>query len=419
VAPLIGRLLRITGPGLLLAALAIGVSHLVQSTRAGAEFGFQLVGLVIAVNLAKYPFFEYGHRYAAATGESLLHGYRRLGRGAIIAYLILHVVVSVIGIAAIVFVTAALGQNLLGVGPGPTVMSAMLIAGCIALIIAGRFRGLDLVIKVMVALLVLTTTVALAAAVWNGPVAAEDFSGSSPWHVANLGFLIALMGWMPATIEVSVFQSLWFVARDAATGRRTSLAEARFDFNLGYGLTLVSAVVFVGLGALVMYGPGTDFAGSNLGFASQFVGLYASTLGEWIRPIISVIALMAMLTTTLTSIDASPRSLAVAQGLLQGRPPRNPARLHAMWMIGVGLAALVIIFAFRSRFTQLIDLVTTISFLIAPVFAYLNMRVLRSDEVPVEARPGPVLRGMAIVGMIFLVGFGLAYAVVRFGSIAG
>ena len=180
---MIGRLHRVVGPGLFLAAMAIGVSHVVQSTRAGADFGFQLVGLVIAVNLAKYPFFEYGHRYAAATGESLLHGYRRLGRAAIVAYLILHIFISIVGTAAIVFVTAAFAQNLFGVGPGPTIMSAALIAACIALIIAGKFRGLDLVIKLMVVLLVLTTATTLAAAIWHGPVAAGDFHGPSPWRV--------------------------------------------------------------------------------------------------------------------------------------------------------------------------------------------------------------------------------------------
>lgn len=416
---MINRLLRVTGPGLFLAALAIGVSHLVQSTRAGAEFGFQLVGLVIAINLAKYPFFEYGHRYAAATGESLLHGYLRLGRGAVIAYLILHVFTSIVGTAAIVFVTTALAQNLIGTGPDPTTMSAVLISACIVFIIAGRFRSLDLVIKIMVALLVVTTTVALVSAIWHGPVAAADFRGPSPWQVANLGFLIALMGWMPSPIDVSIFQSLWLVARDKATGRKTSVPEARFDFNLGYGLTLFGAVAFVALGTLVMYGSGATFADSNVAFASQFVDLYASTLGEWFRPIIAVIALMAMLTTTLTAIDASPRSLAVAQSLLQRNEPQDQNRLHALWMIGVGLAALVIIFAFRSHFIRLIDLVTTVSFLVAPVFAILNMRVLASDQVPEEARPGPVMRFMAVLGLLFLVGFGLLYAIVRFGGLIG
>ena len=32
------------GPGLLFAGAAIGVSHLVQSTRAGADFGWGLLG---------------------------------------------------------------------------------------------------------------------------------------------------------------------------------------------------------------------------------------------------------------------------------------------------------------------------------------------------------------------------------------
>ena len=71
---------RSIGPGLLFASTSIGVSHLVQSTRAGAEFGFALVGIIIAVNVFKFPFFEFGSRYAAAQGESLIDGYKRLGK---------------------------------------------------------------------------------------------------------------------------------------------------------------------------------------------------------------------------------------------------------------------------------------------------------------------------------------------------
>ena len=79
---------------------------------------------------------------------------------------------------------------------------------------------------------------------------------------------------------------------------------------------------------------GIDTSPEASPFASQLVDLYASTLGEWFRPIIAVIALMAMLTTTLTAIDASPRSLAVAQSLLQRNEPQDQNRLHALWMIG-------------------------------------------------------------------------------------
>ena len=38
---------RLLGPGILFASTAIGVSHLVQSTRAGAQFGFTLIGFAL------------------------------------------------------------------------------------------------------------------------------------------------------------------------------------------------------------------------------------------------------------------------------------------------------------------------------------------------------------------------------------
>ena len=67
------------GPGLLFASTAIGVSHLVQSTRAGANYGFVLVGFIIAANILKFPFFEFGSRYANATGTSIIDGYKKIG----------------------------------------------------------------------------------------------------------------------------------------------------------------------------------------------------------------------------------------------------------------------------------------------------------------------------------------------------
>ncbi len=50
------------GPGLLFAGAAIGVSHLVQSTKAGAEFGFGLLWALLLCNFFKYPFFLFWHQ---------------------------------------------------------------------------------------------------------------------------------------------------------------------------------------------------------------------------------------------------------------------------------------------------------------------------------------------------------------------
>ncbi len=76
----IKNLLKSIGPGILFAGAAIGGSHLIQSTRAGANYGLDLLGLVLLINILKYPFFEFGHRYTAATGESIINGYIKLGK---------------------------------------------------------------------------------------------------------------------------------------------------------------------------------------------------------------------------------------------------------------------------------------------------------------------------------------------------
>ena len=83
------NLLKTLGPGILFASTAIGVSHLVQSTRAGADYSFGLLVAILIANLLKYPFFEYGSRYANSTGTSLIDGYQKIGKWMLILYFII------------------------------------------------------------------------------------------------------------------------------------------------------------------------------------------------------------------------------------------------------------------------------------------------------------------------------------------
>jgi Mn2+/Fe2+ NRAMP family transporter len=402
-------LLGAVGPGLLMAGAAIGVSHLVQSTRAGADFGFQLVLVVLAVNLFKYPFFEYGHRWAVATGTSLLDGYLLLGRGTLWLFFVLNTVTAVISVAGVTFVTAALAENFLHLGASATAWSAALMIGCALLVLIGHYRWLDRSMKLIMALLVVATVTAFVVAVIHGPVAPAGFRGPNAYTAVHLGFLIALMGWMPAPIELSVWQSLWVRAADESRGRRASRREASFDFNFGYGLTLVLALLFLALGALVMHGSGESFSESSVAFSAQLVHLYEHTLGSWSAPIVALAAFTAMLSTTLTVIDAYPRSLAVATRLTLPRVQLADSTLHGIWIAACCLAALLIIHSFLGHFTGLIDLATTIAFLAAPVFAWINFRLLTSRHTPAQMRPGTGLRLLSWAGLTYFVVFGLLY----------
>jgi Mn2+/Fe2+ NRAMP family transporter len=88
------------GPGLLFAGAAIGTSHLVQATRAGALYGLGLLLFVLLANALKYPSFRAGPAYAAATGHSLLTGYRRQGSWALALIVLTQLPVHVIILAA-------------------------------------------------------------------------------------------------------------------------------------------------------------------------------------------------------------------------------------------------------------------------------------------------------------------------------
>ena len=102
------------GPGFLFAAVSVGVSHLVQSTRAGAGYGLSLLAVIVLILIIKYPLFEFGQRYAAATGHSLLEGYRRQGKWCLSLYLVLTIGTMFTVLAAVTAVTAGLAIQLTG-----------------------------------------------------------------------------------------------------------------------------------------------------------------------------------------------------------------------------------------------------------------------------------------------------------------
>lgn len=246
------NLWKALGPGILVACAAVGGSHLVWSTRAGAEFGWSLVWLVLLANILKFPFFLYGQRYTAATGESLLAGYRRQGRIYVGIFLAINVLTGTINIAGVGMLSGALLASY-GIG-GVAIphLTVGLIGGCAVLLLLGHYKLLDVFAKVIITVLAIGTLTAVALAIPNRPEMVAGFVAPSPYTWAKFAFLISLLGWMPAPIDLSAWSSLWMFSREKQTGHFATIKESSIDFYLGYIATTVLAVLFVALGALVM-----------------------------------------------------------------------------------------------------------------------------------------------------------------------
>ncbi|RTR29876.1 NRAMP family divalent metal transporter [Deinococcus radiophilus] len=384
------------GPGLLMASAAIGGSHLVSSTQAGAMFGWQLVGLILLVNLLKYPFFRFGTQYTVETGHSLVEGYAQKGRGYLWVFFILCVVSSVIALAGVGLLSASILHFVL---PGVSVplLATLIIGSTFLILLAGHFKALDGLTKAIMLALTVTTVLAVLFAASRGAAAPADFVAPSPWTLATLPFLVALMGWMPAPIEISALTSMW--VREKQKDKASSLNDSLFDFNTGYITSAVLAIFFVALGALLQFGTGVEIPTAGGAYVTQLMNMYGGAIGQWAVPLIAFIAFMCMYGTTITVVDGYARASGEALRLLQNKPSLTTGHLNA-WILGIGLVGLFIIIAMQAQLAGMLRFAMIVAFITAPVFAWLNLTLVRDEP---SLTPG--LRWLSYAGLIFLAGF--------------
>lgn len=391
------------GPGLLFAGAAIGVSHLVQSTKAGAEFGFGLLWALLIVHLFKYPFFQFGPRYAAATGETLLDGYRKLGKGILIAYYILNFATMFTIQAAVTIVTAGLASQLFGVTNDLVLWSTFLMFISILFLVGGKYKWLDHLMKYIIIILTISTIIAVSVALSNTKEA-FDVSQILPSGSVELTFLIAFLGWMPAPLDVSIWHSIWSVEKNKSLKIKTKREDAIFDFNVGYIGTLCLGICFVLLGALVMYKTGETFSNKGGVFASQLITLYTKNLGQFSYIFIAIAAFTTMFSTTITTLDASPRAMNKATNLLRGKESKYG---YWFWIILLFIGTFLILKYYMDNMGILIKIATILSFLTAPFYAILNYTLLFGKYTPKEDRPGIYLKLLSIIGIVFLIAFSI------------
>lgn len=399
------RFIQKLGPGLLFAGAAIGVSHLVQSTRAGADFGFGLLWALVLIHLVKYPFFQFGPRYASATGESLLEGYRKLGKSVLILYGLLTSLTMFTIQAAVTIVTAGIATSLFGDFISVKLWTVVILSVCFIILNIGKYRFLDVMMKVIIITLTLTTLIATAMAIRNSNEIGS-FTQLLPQGSLEITFLIAFMGWMPAPLDISVWHSLWTTEKQKTCNEKHNPKIALLDFNIGYLGTILLGISFVALGALVMHPTGNSFSTSAGTFSIQLIEMYTQSLGNWAYLIIGIAAFTTMFSTTLTTLDASPRSMHKTIELIFEKPFKNG---YLIWSILLILGTLSIYFFFLSEMGRLIKVATVLSFLTAPFYALTNYILISSKHTPKDWQPSKFMHFISCLGLLFLVGFSIWY----------
>ena len=384
---------------------SVGGSHIIASTQAGAIYGWQLALIIILANVFKYPFFRFGVQYTLDSGNTLLEGYRQKGQLYLLVFFVLNVFATVINTAAVGLLCAAILTFVLPFPvPVPT-LSLVVIASCVIILLFGKYRILDGLSKLIMIALTVTTVAAVAIALArNGMqgVAPADYISPSPWNLSALAFIVALMGWMPAPIEISAINSMWVVAKRRLT--KVSYQDGIFDFNVGFIGTAILAIVFLALGALVQFGSPESVEMVGGKYIAQLINMYASTIGEWARGLIAFIAFMCMFGTTITVIDGYSRTNIESLRILFNKKENRASTLNIAITLA-SLSGLAVIFYFNNAVGPMLKFAMIASFVSTPVFAWLNLSLVLKGEHKVKGG----LYWLSIIGLIYLSGFTLLF----------
>lgn len=418
--------LKTLGPGVLFASTAIGVSHLVQSTRAGADYGFALIAAILVANIFKYPFFEFASRYANVTGTSIIDGYRRVGKWMLILYFSITLFSMFFVTAAVGFVTAGFMENLLGLNAifnFPFATTTILFSLCFLILVSGKYSALDGIIKIIGLVLVVSTTLAFFLTLNHGRITpVEGFQPLEIFNQTGFAFIIALMGWMPTAMDLSAWNSLWTIERIKQSGYHPTLKETIKEFNLGYFTSAILAFCFLTLGAFLMYGSGISMPDSSAAFASEVVKLYTATIGDWSKIIIGASAFSIMFGTSIAVFDGYARSLErcihiFKEDSIHKVNESKTVYRFTLFILAIGSFLIIFFLAGKQGFKALIDTATTISFVISPIIAMINFKLVQEKYVGKENVPGKFKIGLSYLGIIFLTLFSIIFLLNKFNII--
>lgn len=406
-------LIKNLGPGLLFASMAIGTSHLVLSTKAGAQYGWIMAIPIILANILKYPFFEFGIRYTNVTNKSLIEGYLNRGKGYLWLYTIITLISTFTILAALYVVTAGLFTNLFeGLNVTVSTVALGLFVFISSLLIIGRYKFLETSLKFIITILFIALITTTALVLFNGKIASvPNFEAPTIFNEVGLLFLIGLVGWMPTAVEASGWVSLWSIEKHKMDKKKLPLKEALLEFNTGYVLTAVFALFFLIIGWMTLYGTNTEISGNAVIFANQLVTLFTSSIGKWAYVFIAVAAFATMFSTCMTVHDAVAR---ISIDILKHLSPKSKKKYDKKKYYTIGIIALasinfIVISVFGANMGQLVALATFISFVFAPIIGYMNLKNVMSKDLPSNFHPNKSMQILTYLGIIFLSLFAIYY----------
>ncbi len=138
------------------------------------------------------------------------------------------------------------------------------------------------------------------------------------------------------------------------------------------------------------------------------IQLFTQTFGSWSFYIIAIAAFSIMFGTSIGVLDGYSRTLSRIVSIFRKEEEHTQKRYN-IWLAIIVIGSILVIYFFNNNFTALVNFATILSFLIAPVIAIINFRLVTSDDLKKEDQPKLFLRVLSYLGIILLSAFSIFY----------
>jgi len=378
---------RLIGPGLLVAAAGIGAGDIVSATMAGSAHGLGLLWVVALAAFLKGFLNEGIARWQLATGTTAIEGWSQHLPAWVRVYFALYLVIWTVSVSAALTSACGLGIANLTNGAIPRAWGAVahtLIGG--ALVLAGGFKGFERVMKVLIATMFFSIIVC-AAFTFHDPAAVLRGLFVPAIPPGGGSSFLSVLGGIGGSIAMLAY-NYWL--REEQMVGPTWLRFVRADITIAYVFTAV-----FGMSIMIVANQAFHVAGVQITNA-QAVTKMAETLGAIIGPVgfyTYAIGFWAAVFASLLGIWQSiPYLFADYYGLMRRYPRPQREYLTAVTSTPYRMALLFITlvpipFAFIDQPLIIIRTFTIVGSLFIPFLAatllYLNnFRIPQGGGVP-------------------------------------
>ncbi|PTX59126.1 Mn2+/Fe2+ NRAMP family transporter [Melghirimyces profundicolus] len=253
----------------------MGVGDLVAALVAGTMYGNTFVWAILIGALLKYFLNEGIGRWYLASGQTILQGWKQLGRWAT-GYFGVYVIIWGFVFGAAVTSTTALATT--AMFPGIPLWAWAMFHGLLGFLLVwtGRYWLFEKVMLVLVGVMFVTV---VGSAVMIAPSLGELSLGLVPrLPEGSLFYALGLIGGVGGTITMASY-GYWL--REKGWRRPDWMPVMRLDATVAYTMTGIFTLALLVIGAELLFGTGTVLEGDK-GLIS-LSGLLGERLGEPVR----------------------------------------------------------------------------------------------------------------------------------------